>query len=1057
MAHEKIATKIDEMKDIIQKIVIWNERLLNMSVLHPQRYNHFIKRINLVKPPTNIDELQASYTMVSNIMKDFGTELLPDLLKIVIGSFYVDMISVSHKIVLKHCHPISYHVVKSVKSRDKDVSFSKHKRLTNVDIHHSMKNKVVDFFELSRDHTLHDFIRVNGIRIAFNKDDKSTLIVDAICDDVILSHIDFSLKRNLDKDDPFHLTYRLKELLIYNEDELKTLSIQNSAYLKTFERKDTQVIINEFVNDSLFLKRRTLMSLILSDNKKLEYIGYLLYDILGSNDEKGSLSIGNNEAFSMIQKQVYDILPHRVKDKLNMAIQTYMMKHNNHNISINNLSYEKQICLLDCHDTIKEKAIKKLAEMKGKDDTNSSKARQYLEALLKIPFGKFKCEYNYTERVRELFNLDETNKRHIINVIREKETMNKDKQRVSIQQATEIIYNFSRMDFIETIKKIAPVVKRWKSRIRTSNISKSKHNGPTILYSIDDHSPSLNSQKQNVLLYIKDLKLRHSGLRISELRDQVLLFFNMIVSLSREYLCDDEFDEDMYSIIEIISGISIRPILSQSHQIVHSMRTTLNNVVSSLDEAVHGHTRAKSKLQHIISQWMTGDSKGYCLGFEGPPGVGKTSLAKYGVANCFKNENGETRPFGFIALGGSSRSNILVGHSYTYVGSTWGKIADILMETRCMNPIIYIDELDKISNTDHGQELVGILTHLIDDTQNDRFQDQYFGFDLDLSRVLFIFSYNDVSKIDPILLDRIHRIQFDNLSLEDKYSVLDGYLMPELCGRFGFKENWEKTIRIDRPVYKHIIENYTNESGVRKLKEIMYDIISSINIQVIEGCELPINVTIFNVDNNYLKERRKITHKTIHCSPKVGCISGLWANSLGMGGVMMIQTVFIPCKDTLELKLTGMQGDVMKESMNVARTVALQMARVDSLDDFKNRGIHIHCPEGATPKDGPSAGGAICMALYSLLTGHEIPHDVALTGELSLTGDITAIGGLEHKIVGGVRAGVKKFFYPRENEEDFLKICDKFRDNMNEWEQRGITFTAVDRIEELRDAIFGGK
>jgi hypothetical protein len=1053
MADKKIAIKIHEIKDIIQKIVIWNERLLNMSVLHPQRYNHFIKRINKVESPNNIDELQHSYSLVSNIMKDFGSDSLSDLLKIVIGSFYVDIISISHNLVLKHCHPISYHVVKSVKSRDKNVSFSKHKRLTNVDIHHCMKDKMVDFFELSRDHTLHDFIRVNGIRIAFNKDDKSTLIVDAICDDVILSHIDFSLKQNIDKDDPFHLTYRLKELLIYNEDELKTLSIQNSAYLKTFERKDTQVIINEFVNDSLFLKRRTLISLILSNNKKQEYIGYLLYDILGSNDENTNISIGNNESFSMIQKQVYDILPHRVKEKLNMAIQTYMIKHNNQNISIDNLSYEKQICLLNCNDNIKEKAIKKLTEMKGKDDTSSSKARQYLEALLKIPFGKFKCEYNYTQQVRELFNLDETNKNHIVNIIREKEETNKDKQRISIQQATHILYNFTRIDYIETIKKITPVVKKWKSRIRTSNISK---DNDSIIFSIDEQSPSLNPQKQNVLFYIKELKLRHSGLRISELREQVLLFFKMIVSLSKQYLCDDEFDEDMYEIIEIISGISIRPIISQSHEIVHSMRNTINNVVSSLDEAVHGHTHAKSKLQHIISQWMTGDSKGYCVGFEGPPGVGKTSLAKYGVAKCFKNEDGETRPFGFIALGGSSRSNILVGHSYTYVGSTWGKIADILMETRCMNPIIYIDELDKISNTDYGQELVGILTHLIDDTQNDRFQDQYFGFDLDVSRVLFIFSYNDVSKIDPILLDRIHRIKFDNLSLEDKYSVLNRYIMPELCGRFGFKENWEKTIQIDRNVYKHIIENYTNESGVRKLKEIMYDIISSINIQVIEGCELPINVSIFNVDNNYLKERRKIIHKTIHCSPKVGCISGLWANSLGMGGVMMIQTVFIPSKDTLELKLTGMQGDVMKESMNVARTVALQMANVESLDDFENRGIHIHCPEGATPKDGPSAGGAICMALYSLLTGREIPHDVALTGELSLTGDITAIGGLEHKIVGGVRAGVKKFFYPRENEEDFLKISHKLRDNMNEWKQIGITFTAVERIEQLKDAIFGG-
>ena len=155
-----------------------------------------------------------------------------------------------------------------------------------------------------------------------------------------------------------------------------------------------------------------------------------------------------------------------------------------------------------------------------------------------------------------------------------------------------------------------------------------------------------------------------------------------------------------------------------------------------------GTKKAKRQVERIIGQWINGEKTGYCFGFEGPPGVGKTSLAKKGIANCLKDNENSSRPFSFIAIGGSSNGSTLDGHNYTYVGSTWGRIVDILMETKCMNPIIFIDELDKVSRTEHGKEIIGILTHLIDQTQNDSFQDKYFnGIDLDLSKALFIFSY----------------------------------------------------------------------------------------------------------------------------------------------------------------------------------------------------------------------------------------------------------------------------------------------------------------------------
>ena len=184
----------------------------------------------------------------------------------------------------------------------------------------------------------------------------------------------------------------------------------------------------------------------------------------------------------------------------------------------------------------------------------------------------------------------------------------------------------------------------------------------------------------------------------------------------------------------------------------------------------------------------------------------------------------------FIAVGGASNGSTISGHNYTYVGSTWGKIVDVLIDSKCMNPIIFIDELDKISKTENGKEIIGILTHLIDTTQNEQFQDKYFsGVDLDLSKALFIFSYNDVSCIDRILLDRIHRIKFDHLTLNDKLEIVKKYILPEYYEKFNLSN-----INFTDNIIKYIIEHYTLESGVRKLKELIFEIISEINLDILK-------------------------------------------------------------------------------------------------------------------------------------------------------------------------------------------------------------------------------
>jgi ATP-dependent Lon protease len=435
-----------------------------------------------------------------------------------------------------------------------------------------------------------------------------------------------------------------------------------------------------------------------------------------------------------------------------------------------------------------------------------------------------------------------------------------------------------------------------------------------------------------------------------------------------------------------------------------------------------------------------------------------TSLAKRGLADCLKDENGNSRPFAMIQMGGDSNGSTLHGHNYTYVGSTWGSIVQILIDKKCMNPIIFIDELDKISKTEHGKEIIGILTHLLDPTQNDCFQDKYFtGIDLDLSKALFILSYNDVEVIDKVLLDRIHRIKFSNLSLEDKLIIANTHILPEVYKKMGL----EGIIKIDEDVLKLIIEEYTSEPGVRKLKEILFELVGDINLVVLKETsydgDIPIHISREDIKNKYLKSKHEIKHKKIHSNNKIGQINGMWANAMGQGGIIPIQVKYYPADDFLKLKLTGMQGDVMKESMNVALTLAWDLTEKKRKEEIKSEhfsilsGVHIHCPEGSVPKDGPSAGTAITTSIYSLFNNKKIRHDVAITGEISLDGIVTEIGGLDLKILGGIKAGVKEFIYPNENKKDFDSFMEKYKDSDLILD---IKFHPVTTIEEVFEIIF---
>ena len=472
-------------------------------------------------------------------------------------------------------------------------------------------------------------------------------------------------------------------------------------------------------------------------------------------------------------------------------------------------------------------------------------------------------------------------------------------------------------------------------------------------------------------------------------------------------------------------GISLDSIKSKK------VKVFLDNLQDTMDQAVYGHDEAKRQIIQMMGQQIRNPkSKGNVLGIYGCPGNGKTSLVKDGIAKAMN------KPFVFISLGGATDASFLDGHSYTYEGSIYGRIVNGLITSKCMDPIIYFDELDKISKTHKGDEITNLLVHLTDPVQNTNFRDKYFhGVDIDLSRATIIFSYNDPSNVNPILMDRITNVETKYLMISQKLHIAKNYLLPEMMKEMGLKN---EDIVINDDTIREIIDKYTYEGGVRKLKSTLYSICRELNLanlvkDSLKGDKIKVKFP-FIVEAHHvkllLKHKMEIDHDKIHNDDKPGIVNGLWANSLGNGGVLSIETMLVPSTSFLSIKATGHLEKVIKESTEVATTLAWsylpENIKSKYLAESKDKplGIHIHCPDGATPKDGPSAGAALTIALYSLFTGKKIKHDIAMTGEINLEGKITAIGGLEEKLEGAKRAGVKLVLFPKEN----IKHLDKIKE-----------------------------
>jgi len=466
-------------------------------------------------------------------------------------------------------------------------------------------------------------------------------------------------------------------------------------------------------------------------------------------------------------------------------------------------------------------------------------------------------------------------------------------------------------------------------------------------------------------------------------------------------------------------------LVDEKNKINKDKQNYMEKVEKILDDAVYGHSESKREIKRLVAQWMGGKMDGAILGFHGPPGVGKTCFAKKGIAKCLFDSEGNPRPFCIFQLGGATDGSILEGHSYTYVGAKPGRLVEFLQETKCMNPIIYFDELDKVSETEKGKEIIDILIHLTDKSQNSTLFDKYFsGIDLDFSKCIIIFSYNDASKVNRILRDRITEIKINPLKKNEKIYITKKYTFKEISDELNFN------CVMDDELIEYIIDTYTFEAGVRKLNEKFYQIFREINLRLLENPYLDLKINKDLVDE-ILTRHYKMKHYQIHTEPKVGLVNGLYASTVGLGGITLIQIKkILTTSSNIPLELTGQQGNVMKESMSCARTLALNLLndaeKEVAMEELKSKpfGLHIHCPDGATPKDGPSAGITITTGIYSVLTSKKIRNDIAMTGEVDLLGNVKAIGGLDAKINGAIKAGVKLVIFPKENEQDWYKIVN---------------------------------
>ncbi|WP_436512356.1 endopeptidase La [Clostridium thermobutyricum] len=439
-------------------------------------------------------------------------------------------------------------------------------------------------------------------------------------------------------------------------------------------------------------------------------------------------------------------------------------------------------------------------------------------------------------------------------------------------------------------------------------------------------------------------------------------------------------------------------------------------------------------IEFLAVKQISGDMKGPILCLVGPPGVGKTSIVK-SIAESMN------RKYSRIALGGMRDESEIRGHRKTYVGAMPGRIAYALKGAKSMNPVILLDEIDKISSSYKGEPSDALL-EVLDSEQNNTFRDNYLEVPMDLSKVLFIATANSLDTIPRPLLDRMEIIEVSGYTYEEKFNIAKKYLVNKQLKEHNVTN---KIVKISDDAIRLVIEGYTRESGVRGLNRALGSLIRKALTEMLKKGNKSITVNSKKAEE--LLGKRFYSLETMDKEDKVGVVTGMAWTAYG-GDTLPVEAMVM--EGTGKLQLTGKLGDVMQESAKAAFTYVRANAKKYGIDVefYKKKDVHIHVPEGAVPKDGPSAGVTMVTALVSALSEKKVKHNIAMTGEVTLTGRVLPIGGLKEKALAASRFGIDTIIIPKENEKDIDKIPDSVKDSLNI-----ITASHVDTV--LENAIIG--
>ena len=442
----------------------------------------------------------------------------------------------------------------------------------------------------------------------------------------------------------------------------------------------------------------------------------------------------------------------------------------------------------------------------------------------------------------------------------------------------------------------------------------------------------------------------------------------------------------------------------------------LTKALNVLDKDHFGLEKVKERIIEFLAVQKRMDKiKGPILCLVGPPGVGKTSLGK-SIARATNRE------FVRMSVGGMRDEAEIRGHRRTYIGSLPGKIIQMMKKSGTKNPLILLDEIDKIGNDYRGDPSSALLEAL-DPEQNATFTDHYLEVDYDLSDVMFVTTANTLNILPP-LLDRMEVIRLAGYTEDEKVNIANKYLLPKQIKDNGVKDN---EMKIEKDIIQEVIQSYTKESGVRNLEREISKLARKVVKKVVSGEEKEVLISKKNLPDFLGVAKYKFGE--LESENKIGIVTGLAWTEYG-GEILKIETVTMPGKGRMQI--TGKLGDVMQESVKAAksfvRSKCLEYGIIPPL--FEKKDFHIHVPEGATPKDGPSAGVGMVTSIVSSLTGIPVRKEVAMTGEVTITGQVLPIGGLKEKLLAAHRAGIKEVIIPKENEKDLVDMPKKILDEI---------------------------